>query len=269
MVSSCVTESEDLDYVAKVYDQYLTREMLAEQIPATATPDDSIKRAKVFINTWVKEQVVLEKAEFNLNREDDRFKSKVDAYLNDLLIYEYERQLVQQAMDTLVTQEELLSFYEENKSNFILKDFIVKARYLIANEDQKDIEKIARKFRNYSEKDSLDVLSFVESNDDVYFSDNPDEWVFVPRLLETVPINFSYFEDKVKVKSYFDKQDNGRRYLLYVRDFKVRDSESPFELERERIKSIILNTRKRNLLDDMRTGLFQEALEAGQIEIVE
>lgn len=257
-----------MDYVARVHDNYLTRSMLAKHIPATATSDDSVKRAKVFINSWVKEQVVLERAEFNLNTEDEVFQSKVESYLNDLLIYEYERQLVRQELDTVIDEAELLAFYEQNKENFILKDYVVKARYLIAPDDLEGLDRIARKFKEYDEEDSLEVQNYVETHD-LPFMDEMNEWIFVPGLLETVPINFTYFEDKVKQKKYFDKTDNGKRYLLYVRDFKVRDGESPFELERERIKSIVLNNRKRRLLSDMRDKLFQDALETGQIEIKE
>lgn len=254
--------------MARVYDNFLTREMLAEQIPATASPDDSLKRAKVFINSWVKEQVVLEKVKFNLKEDDERFQSKLEAYLNDLMIFEYEQQLVDQNLDTAIEKEEMFAFYNQNKKNFLLKDYVVKMRYLIIPEDTEDSEKIFRKFKNYSEQDSLDIMHLVESNE-FYFRDNPEEWVFVPKLLEVIPINFTYFEEKVKLKNSFDKTIGGKRYMLYVRDFKVRDSETPFELEEERIRSIILNSRKQEILQTMRENLFQDALESAQIEIRE
>ncbi len=129
-----------------------------------------------------------------------------------------------------------------------------------------DVERAIRKFKDYSEEDSLDIQKFVADNS-LFFQDRPDEWIFVKDLLEQVPINFDYFERKVKQKNFFDKEQGGMRYLLYVTEYKVRDAESPFDLERERIKSIIINTRKRELLEDMRDRLFQDALDSNEIEI--
>ncbi len=268
LIISCTSNEEEDEYIARVYDKYLTQAMLAKQIPATASQDDSLKRAKVYVNSWIKEQVVLHRAKFNLKEDDDKFQSKIEAYLNDLMIFEYEQQLVDQNLDTSVALEDMLRFYEENKQNFILKDYVVKMRYLIAPEDTEDLEKISSKFRDYDEQDSLDIVHFVETNGLTY-RDKSDEWVFVPNLLEIIPINFTYFEEKVKQKKYFDKTMNGRRFLLYVTEFKVRDSETPFELEKERIRSIIINTRKQELLLSMRNRLFQDALESAQIEIRE
>ncbi len=252
--------------MARVYDRYLTHERLAEFIPLTASRDDSLKRAKVYINAWVKEQVVLEKAAFNLSEDDDRFQSKLDAYLNDLMIFEYEQQLVRQTLDTAVTDEQMRGFYEENSKNFILKDHVVRARILMIPEGVEDVERAIRKFRDYSENDSLDIQNFVSDNS-LFFQDRPTEWIFVEDLLDQVPINFDYFEKHVKLKNFFDKEQGGMRYLLYVTEYMVRDSESPFELERNRIKSIIINTRKQSLLEEMKDRLFQKALDSGEIEI--
>lgn len=252
--------------MARVYDRYLTAEELAEHIPATATHDDSLKRAKVYINSWVKEQVVLEKAEFNLAEDDARFQSKLQSYLNDLMIFEYEQQLVEQKLDTAVTEEQMRAFYQENTQNFILKDLVVRARVLMIPEGTEGADKAYRKFRNYSEEDSLDIQVYAEDYG-LYLRDRIDEWIFVDDLLAQVPINFDYFERQLKLKKSFDKTQDGMRYLLYVREFKVSDSESPFELERERIRKIILNSRKQTLLKDMRDKLFQDALDGNQIEI--
>jgi len=252
--------------VARVYNRYLTQDRLAEFIPPTASRDDSLKRAKVYINSWVKEQVVLEKAAFNLTEDDDRFQSKLDAYLNDLMIFEYEQQLVKQTLDTAVSEEQMRAFYEENSKNFILKDHVVRARILMVPEGVEGVERAIRKFRDYSENDSLDIQKFVADNS-LFFQDRPSEWIFVKDLLEQVPINFDYFETHVKLKNFFDKEQGGMRYLLYVTEYVVQDSESPFELERNRIKSIIINTRKQSLLEEMRDRLFQKALDSDEIEI--
>lgn len=263
---ACQDKGAHEDYVARVYARYLSRAQLADFIPLTASHDDSLKRAQVYVNSWIKEQVVLEKAAFNLAEDDARFQSKLDAYLNDLMIFEYENQLVQQTLNTSVTEDQMREFYNENAKNFILKDHVVRARILMVPDGVENVDRAIRKFKDYSEEDSLDIQKFVADNS-LFFQDRPEEWIFVKDLLEQVPINSDYFERKVRQKNFFDKEQGGIRYLLYVTEYKVRDAESPFYIERERIKSIIINTRKRELLEEMRSRLFQDALDSNEIEI--
>jgi hypothetical protein len=56
-------------------------------------------------------------------------------------------------------------------------------------------------------------------------------------------------------------------YLLRIKDFKIKESISPLDFEKENIRMIILNQRKTQLLERMESALFQEALKSNKIEI--
>ena len=55
-------------------------------------------------------------------------------------------------------------------------------------------------------------------------------------------------------------------YLVRIKKYKIKNSVSPIDLERTRIKNIILNKRKLAFLKKVETELYQNALAKGQIK---
>lgn len=264
---ACSEDAPDVDYVAEVSGRYLLRTELAAQIPASASREDSLKRAKVIINSWVKEQVVLNKAKFNIS-DDRRIDRLLEEYRNDLLIYEYENQLVKQELDTAVTTEEMLAYYKDNEQNFVLKDLVVRMRHIVLPASTEDLNGIKKKFKDYSEKDSLDILEMAKEKA-LRFIDKPDEWMVLETVLKDIPYEMDEFKRFIRKNDLIDIERNERIYLFFIHEFNLADGVSPFQFEKERIRNTLINQRKLALLEKMRNELFQEALEKGDIKIIE
>lgn len=263
----CSEDAPDVDYVAEVSGRYLLRTELAAQIPASASREDSLKRAKVIINSWVKEQVVLNKAKFNIS-DDRRIDRLLEEYRNDLLIYEYENQLVKQELDTAVTKDEMLAYYKDNEQNFVLKDLVVRMRHLVLPASTEDLNGIKKKFKDYSEKDSLDILELAKEKA-LRFIDKPDEWMVLETVLKDIPYEMDEFKRFIRKNDLIDIERNERIYLFFIHEYNLADGVSPFQFEKERIRNTLINQRKLALLEKMRNELFQEALEKGDIKIIE
>jgi hypothetical protein len=264
-LGSCTSEPERA-YLARVGDAYLYADELGTFIPATVSREDSSRRAKVYINSWVREQVVLEKARFNLRDDDKRFESKLQNYLNELMIFEYENQLVKQNLDTVVTDTDLRSFYETNSANFVLKDYVVRVRYALFDSET-PLNDFLKKFKRYNDKDSLEVRLFCAENAKKFIS-RSNEWVYLNDLVEEVPLPIEDSEEFLRSNSFIDFVQSGKRYLLKIEEYKLKDNVSPFELVEKRIRNTIINERKITLLEDMRNSLFSEAINKNKIEIL-
>ncbi len=263
----CSEDAPDVDYVAEVSGRYLLRTELAAQIPASASREDSLKRAKVIINSWVKEQVVLNKAKFNIS-DDRRIDRLLEEYRNDLFIYEYENQLVKQELDTAVTRDEMLAYYKDNEQNFVLKDLVVRMRHIVLPASTEDLIGIKKKFKDYSEKDSLDILEMAKEKA-LRFIDKPDEWMVLETILKDIPYEMEEFKRFIRKNDLIDIERNERSYLFFIHEYNLADGVSPFQFEKERIRNTLINQRKLALLEKMRNELFQEALEKGDIKIIE
>jgi len=77
--------------VAKVYDKYLYLSDIQHIFPQKVTKDDSIALAQSYITTWVKTQLIVNKAELNLSAEQLDINQQIEAYRSSLLIYKYEK----------------------------------------------------------------------------------------------------------------------------------------------------------------------------------
>jgi hypothetical protein len=60
--------------------------------------------------------------------------------------------------------------------------------------------------------------------------------------------------------------DDYFRYFLYVHDYKLSGDVSPLDFERENIRALVLNKRKKDFIDEKRQQFFTHAVEANRIE---
>ena len=106
--------------IARVNDTYLLSSELEEIIPQGSSLEDSLLIANNYIQKWIKEQLVLDKAELNLKEEHRDFEKQLDEFRKTLIIYSYENQLINEILDTNVAIDEIAAFYQENNTIFIL-----------------------------------------------------------------------------------------------------------------------------------------------------
>ena len=92
--------------------------------------EDSLSLARTYIDNWVRKQLLFQQARKNLSEDQMDFTDQLEEYKNSLMIYAYENALVQQKLDTLVTDEEIENYYSANQNNFPLKDNIVQVQYI-------------------------------------------------------------------------------------------------------------------------------------------
>jgi hypothetical protein len=124
------------------------RVLYLDQIPATLiapsmSKTDSISVVQSYIRRWARKELVALKAEENLT---SGYKAEVNRQLdemrNNLLIYQYEQQMIIQKMDTTVTDSELQNYYISNLSTFNLSSNIVKALFIKLPDGTPGIERV-------------------------------------------------------------------------------------------------------------------------------
>src|SRR5687768_17232264 len=125
---SCKDLSKEEKYLARVGNKYLLYSDL-EQYLLENKGQDSAELVRSYTENWVKQQVLIQKAENNLSSEQKNKEKQVEDYRNALIIYEYQKLLLSQQLDTSVAPNEIEDYYEQNKQNFELKENIVRLRF--------------------------------------------------------------------------------------------------------------------------------------------
>ena len=254
------------DAIARVYDKYLYLSDLKGLIPAGVSPRDSIFIARNYINNWIKEQVILKKAENNLTDEQKSFTQKIEEYRNSLVVYTYENKLIGQKLDTNVSKEDIEKYYNENKEDFELKENIMRVIYVKLPINSPVVMNVRNLYRS-QDHSKLKELSVICENYAVNHYLNDSTWLFFNDLLKEIPIKTYNQEQYLQNHRIVEMSDTSYHYFLNIRDFKIKESISPISLEEDRIKNIIINKRKIELIKKMHKDILETASQNNDFEI--
>ncbi len=119
------TEERVAIATVKGYELYLDE--LESTLPEEMTSEDSTLFADNFIHQWATQMLLLDRAELNLTDEQKDVSGQLEEYRRSLLIYLYQKQLMRQLLDTVVTDHQIEHYYNNNMQNFELQDNIIRA----------------------------------------------------------------------------------------------------------------------------------------------
>jgi len=266
--NNCKKEKKaETDYpVARVFDKYLYLSEIKKIIPDKIPTNDSIQLAKEYIDKWIKKQLLLRKAEIILTDEEKNLTEELENYRNSLLIYKYEQYLINQNLDTVVSEEDIKKYYDENSNNFILIDPIVKGLLLEIPSDLKNIENIKTWLKGDIKTNITNIESFAYSYAINYqfFGDN---WIAFPIIAKFIPEKIDNYNDFLKRYSYYETKNKNNTIILKIIDYKLAGTLAPLEYVSNNIKSIIINKRKLQLLNKHSEDIFKEGIKNRYFDI--
>lgn len=251
--------------VAECYGKYLYESDLnsvAQGVDAT----DSIARVNAYIDSWVRQQLLLHQAEANLSPEELDFTKQIEEYRNSLVVYAYETQLISQKLDTVISEAEIETYYEQNKESFVVRNTLVRVAYVVLDEKCKQ----KNDFRMLmSDHDTLMLQKLDALATDYALTSylDVDQWMRLDRLTEIIPLEIYNVESFLKKSKFVSFDKDGMLYLARIEDYLLEESISPIEMERDNIKALILMRRKKDLIDRMQTSLYEDAQREHAIEV--
>ncbi len=264
---SCRNETQNEEEIlARVYDKYLYSSELKDVIPKGTPIKDSLIMAKNYINNWVRQELLVNQAEKNLTEKQKNFEEQLKSYRNSLILYKYKSLLIKQKLDTIVTDNEIETYYNEKKDNFILSEDIVRMNYIKLIPDTVNINHFEELLRSENTENKA-ILDSICNNSAVDYYLNEEYWIAFNELIQTIPIKTHDQENFLRNHRYFKLDDRPFIYLIKFVDFRLHGNIAPIGYAKENIKRIILNKRKTKLLDNMENEIFNNALEHNNIEI--
>lgn len=259
-------EQQRGELVARVFESYLYESDIEEMLPEGIKGNDSVLLVTNYINNWIRQELLLHKAELNLDDEQKNVEKQLEDYRNSLVIYLYEREFVRQRLDTIVDEEEIEEYYEENKGNFELRDNIVKVLYVKLDNKAKKTDKLKKWLMSDNGDDRKKLEEYCVQNAEKYFFDD-DNWILFDELIKEVPIKTYNKELFLKNNRFVEVQDSLYTYMVNIKDFQVKETTSPLSFEKENIRNILINTRKLELVKKMEEELYHEAIDKNYFEI--
>lgn len=265
--SSCQeTKTDKGEIIVSVYEKNLYKTDLNDIFYEGISYNDSILMSKVYIDKWVRNQLLARQAENNLDQTQLDFTKKIEEYRTSLIINKYETELIKQNLDENVTEKEIYEYYNNNSDEFRLNYDIVKIATVTLPKNAKKKWTFIKMLRD---NDSLMVDSIISMADKyaTTYDMNVEEWRSLKDVVEQYDLKIKDHKTLLNKNKFLIINDDEQSTLIRFCDCRFVAEISPCEMETQRIKYIILNNRKKELLEKLYNDLYTNALKDNAIEV--
>ncbi len=264
-ITACqfLAESEVKDEnipIARVYNQYLYLSDVSGLINDDMSAADSVELVNNYINSWINKKVIHHKAQQFLPEDRIDIEKQVKDYEESLFVHTYERELIKQKLDTVITDAEINRYYNEFQNNFHLNSDMIKASYILIDSLAPKQDSLRFWMQNRTDyKEELLNYCYQYSQS---FSVEP-QWMVWHDFKQKFPIS-----DRYPPANRFYSGDRGQqRFLLKVDETTSRGNLQPMELVKEDIVKILVNKRKIEFVKDIHKKAYTEARDRSSFEV--
>ena len=269
LLAGCKSKNNTANRIplAEVGNVVLYYDELPQLIQHGINEADSVAIIQTYINKWAKRRLLLQKANENLTPGlKNVIEQQIEETRTNLVIYQYQQQMILEKMDTVLSETELENFYNANENSFILSSNIVKALFIKLPVETPDLNKIRKLARSNDQKD-LQQLEAVCYQFAEKFDDFNEEWVPMDRLSVELHQDVENEENFLKRNTFFETSDSLSVYLISIRDYRLRSSIAPYEYVKNDIKRVIWNTRRIEFIQSLENGIYNDALKKNSFKI--
>ena len=252
--------------VARVFDSYFYPADIDRLIPDGVPTDDSSRIARRLIEEWVREKLLLNRAEQYLSVDQKNVEKQIDEYRSSLITFKYKQILLSQNLDTLVKEEELNEYYNLNSSNYILDSDVVKVNYVKVPVDAPQISDVRRWYRSEEAEDLDNLEKFCISFASNYMIKG-DNWLKTNSLFEATPLNVSNLSNYLNYTKNIELNDSTYYYFIHIIERIQEGQIAPLSLVKEDIQSVIINKRKIKFIEDLETSVYNDGRAKNKVEI--
>lgn len=263
LLSSCEFASmgkHDGPIVAEAFGQKLYEDELDAYLQNITSASDSQYIISMVVDEWLKDQIIYEEARSKL-RNKAHIQDMVEDYKQSLIINEWENMYLRNELDTVISSQEINSFFRFHRTDFLLEEPIIRFFFVrLPGEFDKD------SLEDLWETEDLPALKTFCTHNGGYSILEPDEWYNLSVLKSIAPTELFAKISLKKPANYTTSIEDGEFYLKVLEIIDDKD-EIPVSFVKERIKLRILQDRKKALVKMKKAALFEEKIKSKEIKI--
>lgn len=270
VVTNCSSEEEkpveNNHKLAKVFNKILYLSDLEGMIPSSDSPQDSLLRLNALVEKWVRDNLLMHEAERNIPKDLD-IDQLVRDYRASLIRHSYEKRMVEVLLDSVITQQELLSYYETNKEQYQLTNTIMRCHFLKipkATASVSDAKKLW-KDKDDSDDDYKALLEYASQSAEVYMLED-SLWYKLNDVALQLPKN-TISPSKVRKDKTYSLDDDNYHYFLEVLETVGAKKIAPLDYIKDQATKVILHKRKFKLLEEKKEEFYERETQRDNVEI--
>ena len=253
--------------LARVNDALLYKEAIDFSFIEGRTEADSILFVQNIINDWATTQLLIDGAILNLSESTQvDFEELVQQYKSDLYTSAYVEALVSQNIDTLVSDSELQKVYVANKQLFVLKEDLLKLRYININASISNLKEIKKRFKRFNSEDEIRLDSISIQFNSFYLKDSI--WIKSEQVVSKIkPLQLGFNKVLLKKPNFIQIKDSLGLYLMQINQVLERGRPAPIQYVSPTLKQIVINNRKLKLIRKLKSDIVNDAIKNKKFEI--
>ncbi len=263
LLSSCdnlLQERKDSNTIAEAYGHKLYQEDIDPYLQDAESQLDSQFITSRLVDDWLMDIMIYEETKSRIN-DRTTINKLVEDYEQSLIINTWERDVVNNYLDTLIAREEIDSFFINHKEDFLLEEPILRLLFIKLGDDY-DLDTLDELWKT---EDLPALRQFCTQNNAQCLLD-PSEWYDRSTLKSIIPVDLFAKVSLKRADSYAFTENDKEFYLKILEVIDDKD-EIPVEFVQERIKLRILQDRRKLLIRSQKAQLFNEKIKSKKIKI--
>jgi len=267
LVSACQPKEHENNAIwVEVNGVSLKKSEVMSTLPEDISPEDSARLVDKFTENWIKQQLLLQKAEINVGNSPE-IKALVEKYREQLLIENYLRLMVEHKAEIMPTESQINAFYEANKTQYTLPENLLKGIFIVLPLDASNKSLLNKLLRaDETDKTTIEAYCLQNAAKVDFFT---DEWIPFRLIQKHLPELTSSEQQILTRRRFYETKDSIFQYILRIDDYKLEGENSPLSYVQEEIEEFLINTNKVDYLQKMEKDLYDEASRKGLIQYYE
>lgn len=250
--------------LATVYTKKLHLSDLEGMFPPESTREDSAQIISSFTVRWTQEQVFLSEAEKHIPA-DLSIEQLLKKYKESLIGLNFQQKLINQNLDSTVSEEEIRDFYEKNKDQYLLETSIIRCYFVKIPEDIKEMKRAREWWDDLTANNRKRLASLADKYNGIYHLED-SVWHSVSDIEALFP------KGRISARNWTNNErlsisDNEFQYFFKVLELVSKQENAPISYVADKARLIILNKRKNKLIEDFKTKLYETELRKNNVKI--
>lgn len=250
--------------VAKVHNKILYLSELDGMFPEGTSSKDSTLIINAYAERWIRDALILHEAERNIPS-DLNIDKLVRAYRASLIRHNYEKVLVEELLDSSITQTELNEFYEKNKEQYQLETAIVRCHFIRVPLPVQNSTELRRLWNSRDPADKEKLLNYCNRYAEAHILDD-STWYKIDDLAMELPKGTITLSNVSSLRD-FSQRDGNFQYYLKVFDLKNKTELAPLSYIEGQARKVILRSRKVKLLEDKMDDMYELEMRRSNIKM--